>query len=294
MLTDTIRRLYAKTDLCQPTPRGTTWQAGAWAKSARTNAPGLRRRRVGALGCRRVQRRRRGLEKADSKDCGRQPFPAGGRFYAGPRRWRTLRVWPPPCPAVTWPARRTGATELRFWNGFTGPDGRTILKLVKRFNRDNPDVRVTVQRMEWNDLLQQAVRRRPGRPLARGVRRATRGRWAGCSTRSCCGRWATCTPTPAGRFPAEGLRPQRAGRLVTFDGQAVRGAAGHPPAGDVLQQSAVPPGGPGRRRGPGARADRPRDVRRRRRGRFLHLPPARGARTPTASPSPGCGWIAWR
>src|SRR5688572_2952216 len=38
---------------------------------------------------------------------------------------------------------------LRFWNGFTGPDGRTMLALVKRFNRENPDVHVTMQRMEW-------------------------------------------------------------------------------------------------------------------------------------------------
>lgn len=38
---------------------------------------------------------------------------------------------------------------LRFWNGFTGPDGRTMLAMVKRFNRQNPDVHVVMQRMEW-------------------------------------------------------------------------------------------------------------------------------------------------
>jgi multiple sugar transport system substrate-binding protein len=38
---------------------------------------------------------------------------------------------------------------LRFWNGFTGPDGRTMLALVKRFNQQNPDVHVVMQRMEW-------------------------------------------------------------------------------------------------------------------------------------------------
>ena len=38
---------------------------------------------------------------------------------------------------------------LRFWNGFTGPDGRTMLALVKRFNNQNADVRVVMQRMEW-------------------------------------------------------------------------------------------------------------------------------------------------
>ena len=38
---------------------------------------------------------------------------------------------------------------IRFWNGFTGPDGRTILRLIKRFNRENPDVQVLMQRMDW-------------------------------------------------------------------------------------------------------------------------------------------------
>jgi len=39
--------------------------------------------------------------------------------------------------------------KLRFWNGFTGPDGRTILKLVKRFNKENPDIHVQMQRIDW-------------------------------------------------------------------------------------------------------------------------------------------------
>lgn len=38
---------------------------------------------------------------------------------------------------------------VRFWNGFTGPDGRTMLRLVKRFNQENPDVNVLMQRMDW-------------------------------------------------------------------------------------------------------------------------------------------------
>lgn len=38
---------------------------------------------------------------------------------------------------------------IRFWNGFTGPDGRTMLALVQRFNNENPDVQVIMQRMEW-------------------------------------------------------------------------------------------------------------------------------------------------
>lgn len=42
-----------------------------------------------------------------------------------------------------------GTVTLRYWNGFTGPDGRTMLRLVQRFNRENPDVEVTMQRMDW-------------------------------------------------------------------------------------------------------------------------------------------------
>ena len=38
---------------------------------------------------------------------------------------------------------------LRFWNGFTGPDGRTMLNLVKRFNEKNPNIHVLMQRMDW-------------------------------------------------------------------------------------------------------------------------------------------------
>jgi multiple sugar transport system substrate-binding protein len=40
-------------------------------------------------------------------------------------------------------------TVVRYWNGFTGPDGRTMLRLVQRFNAANPDVQVIMQRMDW-------------------------------------------------------------------------------------------------------------------------------------------------
>ena len=40
-------------------------------------------------------------------------------------------------------------TTIRFWNGFTGPDGRTMLRMVKQFNRENPDIHVLMQRMDW-------------------------------------------------------------------------------------------------------------------------------------------------
>jgi len=38
---------------------------------------------------------------------------------------------------------------LRFWNGFTGPDGRTMLALVKKFNESHPKINVVMQRMDW-------------------------------------------------------------------------------------------------------------------------------------------------
>ncbi len=43
-----------------------------------------------------------------------------------------------------------GKTTVRFWNGFTGPDGRTMLQMVKKFNAANPDVHVLMQRMDWS------------------------------------------------------------------------------------------------------------------------------------------------
>jgi multiple sugar transport system substrate-binding protein len=39
---------------------------------------------------------------------------------------------------------------VRFWNGFTGPDGRAMLKLIKQFNASNPHVNVIMQRMAWS------------------------------------------------------------------------------------------------------------------------------------------------
>lgn len=44
---------------------------------------------------------------------------------------------------------KPGATSIRFWNGFTGADGRTMLALVQRFNRENEDVYVSMQRIPW-------------------------------------------------------------------------------------------------------------------------------------------------
>ena len=41
------------------------------------------------------------------------------------------------------------AVRVRFWNGFTGPDGRTMLRLIQRFNQENADAHVLMQRMDW-------------------------------------------------------------------------------------------------------------------------------------------------
>jgi multiple sugar transport system substrate-binding protein len=40
-------------------------------------------------------------------------------------------------------------TPINFWNGFTGPDGRVMLELVRTFNSRNPDVHVSMQRIAW-------------------------------------------------------------------------------------------------------------------------------------------------
>lgn len=45
-------------------------------------------------------------------------------------------------------AGKQGKQTVRFWNVFTGPDGRTMLKLIKRFNQENPDIHVIMQRMD--------------------------------------------------------------------------------------------------------------------------------------------------
>jgi len=42
-----------------------------------------------------------------------------------------------------------GKTVLRFWNGFTGPDGRTMLRMVRRFNATHPGIEVVMQRIDW-------------------------------------------------------------------------------------------------------------------------------------------------
>lgn len=40
-------------------------------------------------------------------------------------------------------------TVINFWNGFTGPDGRAIEKMVARFQKQNPDITVQMQVIPW-------------------------------------------------------------------------------------------------------------------------------------------------
>ncbi|HVK02208.1 MAG TPA: ABC transporter substrate-binding protein [Armatimonadaceae bacterium] len=42
-----------------------------------------------------------------------------------------------------------GRRVLHFWNGFTGPDGKTMEKLVRRFREENPDLDVRMQIIPW-------------------------------------------------------------------------------------------------------------------------------------------------
>lgn len=39
---------------------------------------------------------------------------------------------------------------LNFWNGFTGPDGKTMEKIVRQFNAEHPNIQVRMQIIPWN------------------------------------------------------------------------------------------------------------------------------------------------
>ena len=56
---------------------------------------------------------------------------------------------------------QSAPVQIEFWNGFTGPDGRVMLDLVRQFNRANSDVQVSMQRILWatfyNKLMVSAV-----------------------------------------------------------------------------------------------------------------------------------------
>lgn len=41
------------------------------------------------------------------------------------------------------------ATPLRFWNGFSGPDGATMKKIVDSYNQEHPDAKFEMQIIPW-------------------------------------------------------------------------------------------------------------------------------------------------
>jgi len=47
-------------------------------------------------------------------------------------------------------ATNTGVITLEFWNGFTGPDGRTMEAIVTQFNAEHKNIQVRMQIIPWN------------------------------------------------------------------------------------------------------------------------------------------------
>ncbi len=43
----------------------------------------------------------------------------------------------------------SGKVQIQFWNGLTGPAGISMVNIAQKFNEENPDIHVTVQRMQW-------------------------------------------------------------------------------------------------------------------------------------------------
>jgi len=52
----------------------------------------------------------------------------------------------------------SGVIELEFWNGFTGPDGEGMQKLVDQFNQEYAGkIRVKMQRLPWGEFYDKIV-----------------------------------------------------------------------------------------------------------------------------------------
>ncbi len=51
--------------------------------------------------------------------------------------------------APTTQSATRGPVTIDFWNGFTGPDGKTMEKIVRQFQVENPDVKVRMQIIPW-------------------------------------------------------------------------------------------------------------------------------------------------
>lgn len=46
-------------------------------------------------------------------------------------------------------AAESGTVQLTFWNGFSGPDGKAMEEVVRRFNAENRDIQVRMQIIPW-------------------------------------------------------------------------------------------------------------------------------------------------
>jgi multiple sugar transport system substrate-binding protein len=42
-----------------------------------------------------------------------------------------------------------GRTVIDFWNGFTGPDGKMMERIVRQFKKENPDIEIRMQIIPW-------------------------------------------------------------------------------------------------------------------------------------------------
>jgi len=51
------------------------------------------------------------------------------------------------------PARAAAPMELAFWGGWTGPDGDVMHQMVDEFNKEHPDIRVTLTTLQWTPLF---------------------------------------------------------------------------------------------------------------------------------------------
>ncbi|MHB8731113.1 MAG: ABC transporter substrate-binding protein [bacterium] len=51
------------------------------------------------------------------------------------------------------PAGAAAPLDLVFWGGWTGPDGDVMHQMVDRFNKEHPDIRVTLTTLQWTPLF---------------------------------------------------------------------------------------------------------------------------------------------
>jgi len=51
------------------------------------------------------------------------------------------------------PAGAAAPMDLAFWGGWTGPDGDVMHQMVDQFNKEHPDIRVTLTTLQWTPLF---------------------------------------------------------------------------------------------------------------------------------------------